>query len=210
MLYQPAISQKFSLSVESGCNVTYLYTHSKYILTGNGAYTFPFPGYFNGLAGKYGLSEKSALKLLLQTEKRSVRQSLPFTDANNNSLGEGMFITSNNYINIGGLYVLRADKAFQIGIGINNHLLLFSTTASPSLNGQQINGNIIKSSHVRNYYFKTYNISIPIQVSLNGKRVYGFLTVDTGIFNRIRNTGGYMSQIEYSGQLGIGYKFKTE
>jgi hypothetical protein len=169
LLSHTAISQKLPLSLEGGCNVTGLYTSGKYIRSGDGAYSLPFPGYFLGLAGKYNLNEKRALKFFVQAEKRSVRQSLEFTDANNNSLGSGMSTTSNNYLNIGALCVLRADKVFQIGIGINNHLLLSSTTGSLGLMGQQINGTTINSSHVRNYYFKPYNLSVPLQLSLNGE-----------------------------------------
>jgi hypothetical protein len=205
-----AIGQKIPLSLEGGFNDTDLNISSKYTRTGDGAYSLPYQGYFIGLAGKYSLNENTALKIFVQGEKRSVRQSLTFVDANNQPLGGGMSTTSNNYLNIGVLYVLRPDKVFQIGIGINNHLLIYSTTMSTYLKYQQINGKTIKSTHVRNYYFKPYNVSVPIQISLNGKRVYGFLTTDIGIFSRIRHDQSYLRQVEYSIQLGIGYKFKAE
>ncbi|MFL5729409.1 MAG: hypothetical protein ACJ75J_07965 [Cytophagaceae bacterium] len=203
-----ARAQKFPISLEAGVNGTKVLHHSKYDLTGDASYSLPFLGYFYGLAGRYTLKQSAALKISVQAEKRSIRQSLSFTDANNNSLGNSMSTTSNSYLNMSILYLLRADKKFQVGVGINNHLLLFSTTRSQGLNGQQLNGYVIKTAITNNHYFKTYNISIPVQLSLNGSRMYGFITADFGVFSRIKGNKNYFGQTEYTGQIGMGYRFK--
>lgn len=197
-------AQKLSIGVEGGGNVTALRTSTKYNYQGS-YQTGPAFGYFLGAYGKYKLNDRTAIKLFVQGEKRSiVSKDIQLTDAAGNSLNKINLLVSNNYLNIGALYFLRFSKYSELGIGLNNHILLSSTSYNSFLKTSFAS----KSGRIKNEYFKSYLISIPVQVLITFNRFTICYSIDFGVMNRISNSGGAYKQFEYTAQLGVGYTLK--
>ena len=197
-------AQKLSLGVEAGGNITSVVVSSKYSNLGP-AKLAPWFGYYAGGYAKYRLTDKQALKFFVQAEKRSIRMDgIQLTDPNGNPLNDINLIVSNNYINVGALYFFRLSKYSELGIGIDNHILLSST----SYNSFFKNYPDSKSGRLKNEYFKPYLVSIPVQVIVNLNRFAICYSIDFGLMNRINNSGGVYKQFEYVAQLGLSYSLK--
>jgi|GEM_PF-4905249 len=199
-------AQKLSIGVEGGASVTKLLITTKYSNQTATKYS-PWLGYYIGVSGKYKLSDKSAIKFFVQGEKRSVRtvNGIQYTDANGNPLNEINFIISNNYVNVGALYVMTLAKYLQLGVGINNHILIYSTSYSSDLKTLSSNG------RYKNEYFKKYLASIPVQLIITPNSRFNICySIDFGVMNRVGNSGGVYKQFEYTMQLGLNYRLSKQ
>jgi hypothetical protein len=197
-------AQKLSLGIEGGGNVTALLTSSKYSNQGPSKLA-PWFGYYLGVNGKYKLSDKGALKFFIQGEKRNVKNDgVLLTDPSGYPLNDINLIVSNTYLNVGALYLFSLSQTVELGVGVNNHILVSSTSYSSSLKKLTYPSN----SRFKNEYFKTYLVSVPVQLIINIDRYAICPSLDFGLMNRIGNSGGVYKQFEYVAQLGVSYKLK--
>jgi len=207
-------AQKLSFGIEAGGNSTVPLVISKYAVEGTTKLA-PWFGYYIGGYAKYMLNEKRSLKFFVQGEKRSVHTvggiQLSLPPPGGEPLEKINLIISNSYLNLGALYLFSLSKKVELGFGINNHILLYSTSYSKQLKNLQypaIYPNISKTGRYKNEYFKTYLVSIPVQLIITIDRFAICPSLDLGLMNRINNSGGVYKQFEYTAQLGVSYTLK--
>ena len=197
-------AQKLSFGVEGGGNITAPLVISKYNIQGHTKLS-PWFGYYLGGYAKYRLNDKNSLKFFVQGEKRSVKNDgVQLTDYSGYPLNKINLIISNTYLNIGALYIFSFSKTFELGLGINNHILVTSTSYNSSLKDMTYPSH----SRFKNEYFKTYLVSIPVQLIVSLNRFAICYSIDFGLMNRISNSGGVYKQFEYVAQLGLSYRLK--
>ena len=146
------------------------------------------------------------IKVFVQGEKRSIiSKDVQLTNPSGNPLYTGNLVISNNYLNIGALYVFKVTKISDLGIGIDNHFLITSTSYSNSI--EHPNSPPFHNGRIKNEYFKSYLVSIPVQLIMTPVNRFSICySIDFGLMNRITNSGGVYKQFEYVAQLGVSYR----
>jgi len=191
-------AQDFRGGVIVGANLSFLSVNSKYNFSWTDDYN-PGLGCEVGTYSILKVSEKLNFEnnVLFQFLSHRDKKELTFRD----DIGRVTSETSlnsvfNYYIVLSPMLSYQVFKEWSIGTGVNLNFLLASQT---KFNEYENNPKL------KNTYYNTFNIGIPIYIGFHRDKYYLRLKFDKGIVNLMKDSDSFFKEIENTLTFSFGY-----
>ncbi len=191
-------AQDFKAGVIVGANLSFLSVNSEYGFSWTDDYN-PGLGCEAGAYSILKISEKLNFEsnILFQFLSHRDKKEMTFRDDIGRVISQSSLNSEfNYYIVLSPMLSYQVFKEWSIGSGVNLNFLVASQTKFNEYEDKP---------KLKNTYYRTFNIGIPIYIGFHRDNYYLRLKFDKGIINLMKDSDSFFKEIENTLTLSFGY-----